>query len=248
MKTPHLIGLGGKLRAGKDAVGDYLEATHGYVKLGMSDALNEALLKLNPIIPTGKYWESGYEHYMTYQDYHAAHGYVEAKKNPEVRRLLQVLGTEVGREMISEDVWVSIAEKKIREHWAEGKQVVITAMRFPNEIEMLNRLGGLSLWIDRPDELRSEGLESSLGTPITPVGFKERTEANRGISEHASENSVNADMFYQTIVNDSSLDELYQKIETAIDREYVPQGWATYGFGPSASEALSMSFHPPYDR
>ena len=54
-----LIGLGGKLRAGKDAVGDYLEEKHDFVKLGMSDALNDALLKLNPYIPTERIYADG---------------------------------------------------------------------------------------------------------------------------------------------------------------------------------------------
>lgn len=200
MTLPSLIGLGGKLRAGKDAIGDYLEENHDYVKLGMSDALNEALLKLNPIIPTGKHWEAGYEHYMTYQDYHGAHGYVEAKKNPEVRRLLQVLGTEVGREMIDPDVWVRIAEKKIREHWEAGRNVVITAMRFPNEIEMLERLGGFSVWVERPT---ADRLGDTQGDKVQ-------------IGAHASENSVSEIDFQFTLLNDSTLDALYTKVEEVL--------------------------------
>ena len=64
-----LIGLGGKLRAGKDAVGDYLEEKHDFVKLGMSDALNEALLTLNPWIPV----PSGLGKEFTYLPYTHIH-------------------------------------------------------------------------------------------------------------------------------------------------------------------------------
>ena len=251
-EMPHLIGLGGKLRSGKDALADYLEWEHGYVKMGMSDALNEALLKLNPIIPTGKYWESGYEHHMTYRDYHRAHGYVEAKKNPEVRRLLQILGTEVGREMIDPDVWVNMAEKKIRAYWAEGKRVVITAMRFPNEIEMLNRLGGVSVWIERPDSerLATGGTLSPEGArsvserlsmepcPIRPEMMREAgIERSSGISEHASENSVSAEMFGYTISNNGTLEDLYSRAEEILPGA-VANGWGRY----------EMHFAPPYDR
>lgn len=229
-----LIGLGGKLRAGKDAVGDYLEEKHDFVKLGMSDALNEALLKLNPLIRLTAYLyspSSGLEYQngdiVRYQDLHDAVGYVEAKKNPEVRRLLQVLGTEVGREMIDPDVWVNIAEKKIREHWAKGKSVVITAMRFPNEIEMLNRLGGMSVWIDRPDEGRMAGTEATPGHSMN-------------ILEHASETSVNSSMFHYVLTNDGTLDQLYRKVEKRlIGRE---------GMTPYFPEAGLLGFHPPYDR
>ena len=92
-KRPRLIGLGGKLRAGKDAVADYLEEHHDFVKMGMSDALNDALLKLNPYIPTERIYADGEwvvpAGIHRYQDLYDEVGYVEAKKNPEVRRLLR---------------------------------------------------------------------------------------------------------------------------------------------------------------
>lgn len=204
--TGKLIGLGGKLRAGKDAVGDYLEEKHGYVKLGMSDALNEALLKLNPYI----HLEPGHPlgEFVLYKFLHDAVGYVEAKKNPEVRRLLQVLGTEVGREMIDPDVWVRIAEKKILRLWENGKSVVITAMRFPNEIEMLERLGGLSVWVERPDELRLQA--HSTGADNAPLS----------VLAHASETSVSADDFSYVLMNDGTLEQLYRKVEKRlVERE-----------------------------
>lgn len=197
-----LIGLGGKLRAGKDAVADYLVENKNYVKMGMSDALNEALLRLNPIIwaetdniplpkelAGGGAWGTKSITERRYQDIHDAIGYVEAKKIPEVRRLLQVLGTEVGREMIDQDVWVKMAEKTIRAHWAEGKNVVITAMRFPNELEMLERLGGTSVWVNRPVD------------PSEAV--------TEGIAAHASENSVSQHDFDLIIFNTGTLEELY---------------------------------------
>lgn len=192
-----LIALGGKLRAGKDAIGDYLEAEHGYVKMGMSDALNAALLELNPWIPIKN--ELG-EALGRYKAYHDAVGYVEAKKNPEVRRLLQALGTEVGRDMISPNVWVDIAERTIRDHWDAGRSVVITAIRFPNEIEMVRGLGGKSVWVERPVEARMAGTEAT----------------SEEVSGHASENSVFPGDFDQSIVNDGTLEELYEAVEELI--------------------------------
>ncbi len=199
-----LIGLGGRLRAGKDAVGDYLEEKHGYTKLGMSDALNEALLALNPWIPStvphsivkdgNEYYYPRFERYV---DLHAKVGYVEAKKNPEVRRLLQALGTEVGRNMISPSVWVDIAERKIQELRAQGKPVVITAVRFPNEVDMVNRLGGTTVWIERDTEARGASDEV--------------------INAHASETSVQAYMFEYVIGNHGTLEELGENVEHVLE-------------------------------
>lgn len=212
-----LIGLGGQLRAGKDAVAEYLRDEHDFVVMGMSDALNEALLKLNPIIGSiGEYGPSSISHDIRYKDLHDEVGYVEAKKNPEVRRLLQVLGTEVGRDMIDPDVWVDIAVQKIRAHWAEGKKVVITAMRFPNELKMLQRMGGLSIWIDRPAESRFKGLESFEGTEIPDKGVKADRLASSAIQGHVSENSVSEKDFMTLIVNDGTLEKLYENVEDVL--------------------------------
>lgn len=211
-----LIGLGGALRAGKDAVGDHLVDKHGFQKLGMSDALNEALLVLNPWIISPHYARP-----LRYQELHNLVGYVEAKKNPEVRRLLQVLGTEVGREMISEDVWADIAERKISRLLGSGQSVVITAMRFPNEIEMLDRLGGFSVWVERDAVSRFAGLESSSGVSTPEKGISDAGEApvksESMITAHASENSVDKGMFEYFLSNNGSLEELYSKTDALLD-------------------------------
>ena len=195
-----LIGLGGKLRAGKDEVANYLAEQHDYVTMGMSDALNDALLKLNPWIPllepltldngatvTGT---------LRYGSLHSLVGYVEAKKNPEVRRLLQALGTEVGRDMIDPEVWVRIAQRRITELLESGHNVVITAVRFPNELEMIHRLGGTTVWIDRPDEARGASQEQS---------------------SHASETSVSLGDFDHAIRNDGTLANLRTRTENLVN-------------------------------
>lgn len=183
----HLIGLGGNLRAGKDAFADNLAGNHGFIKMGMSDNLNAALLRLNPIIPVYGEWQS-VAAYMHYADLHDRVGYVEAKKNSEVRRLLQVLGTEVGREMIGPNVWVDMARRDIEQHMRNGRSVVITAVRFPNEIEMIRALGGTTVWIERAVEARG---------------------ASEAVSGHASERSVSADDFEYVIENDGTIAELW---------------------------------------
>lgn len=249
-KRGKLIALGGKLRAGKDAVGDHLVAEHGFVKLGMSDALNLALLALNPWVRLDfavivEYpWEAGLRRgkfhkgeYVRYADLHAAVGYTEAKKHSDVRVYLQKLGTEVGRDMIDPDVWVRIAEKKIRALWAEGKDVVITAMRFPNEVAMVERMGGESVWVNRtaPDD----------------------AESDESVSAHTSEGSVSEEDFELRIENDGTLEDLHGWAD-AIVQGYtggVPPINRAVGSSVSGTTGLtawneghSVPFHPPYDR
>lgn len=66
------------------------------------------------------------------------------------RYIMQTLGTEFGRDLIHPDVWVRIAERKIRPYlespkddWLfPGKDIVIDDIRFENEVDMVRRLGG----------------------------------------------------------------------------------------------------------
>jgi hypothetical protein len=199
----HLIGIGGKLRSGKDAVADHLVNNYGWVKMGMSEPLNDALLELNPVIPITLHHSHpilrmvvhGPGAQVPYRQLHDLVGYTNAKEEPEVRRLLQSLGTEVGRKMIDENVWVDIAGRRVLAAQEEGKNVILTGIRFQNEIELINRLGGTSWWVLRPL------IELEAGE-------------NAG---HDSENSVTAGQFDEIILNDSTLSGLYARVDYAIE-------------------------------
>lgn len=116
------IGLTGYATSGKDEVADVLATEYGFVKVNMSDAINNYLCILNPIISI--------QHFpaLRYAEYVAEHGYVQAKEHPEVRRLLQTFGTDVGR-AIDLDMWVKEAAKLASLH----ERVVTTGIRYVNE-------------------------------------------------------------------------------------------------------------------
>lgn len=183
--TALVIGLGGKLRSGKDAVADHLVAEYGFKKMGMSDALHEAMLAIDP-------WILGGDKYVAirYSALCEEVGYVEAKKNPEVRRLLQNLGTEVGRNMIGENTWVNIMARKVDDYLYADQPVVVTGIRFPNELTMIHQFAGHVVWIDRPSE-----------------------QADGAVAQHASENGVSGSQFDRVIVNDGTLEDLYAKVD-----------------------------------
>lgn len=175
-----VIALGGRLRSGKDTVADYLVEKYSFVKIGMSDPLQDALLTLNPWVDLNLRTRV-----QRYADYVAETGYTEAKKHPEVRRLLKVLGTEVGREMISTSVWADIASRRIQE-LRRNSPVAVTGMRFGNELGMAGDLGALTVWVERP------------GVPS---------------DDHASETSVSEEDFDITLLNDGTLEDLYKRVD-----------------------------------
>lgn len=215
---PILIGLGGRYGSGKDAFADFLVEQHGFVKLGMSQPLNAALLTLNPFIPVMRGWsldeyfqwaEANEWHpskdLTTYRILHEIVGYTEAKRVPEVRRLLQALGTDVGRNMLGEDVWVNAAARTIQQHRSAGSPVAITGIRYPNEQQVIKRLGGHLVWIERP--LQAQRVLEALDDAIEHPASQADVDA---LVQHSSETSLGPKDFERIVLNDGSLDDLRQ--------------------------------------
>lgn len=186
--TKSLVGIGGHFASGKDTVADNLVSEYGWEKLNMSDPLVKALVTLNPIVEYRrvKRWHL-HKAEIHFADLLEQEGYVEAKKHTEFRRLLQKFGSDVARDLFGKDVWVNIAKKRIRELWAKGSKVVITGIRFPNELDMIRDLKGHSVWIERPGLERKEG------------------------KDHQSETGVAQKDFDETVMNDEGLLTLYVK-------------------------------------
>lgn len=63
------------------------------------------------------------------------------------RHAMQTLGTEWGRDLISEDLWVDAMIEVANDH----DLVVCSDVRFPNEVTQLRAAGGVVIRIFRPD-------------------------------------------------------------------------------------------------
>lgn len=192
-----LIAFGGYATAGKDAAADILVSEHGYAKTYMSEALRECLLALNPwILPDPNHDDLDEEGHtpVRYAELDALVGYTAAKEIPEVRRLLQSLGTEVGRNILGEDTWTNAITKKIHDLRLDGP-VVVTGIRYPNELQLIHDLGGISVWVERP------GVQAQSG--------------------HTSETSMREDLFDATLSNAGTLDDLGKSVTYL--HEDIPQ-------------------------
>lgn len=180
MTDPILIGIGGHKRAGKDVVASFYKYQLGLEVIGFSDPLNDMLKVLNPIVLLSP--ERGV---LRYSDLVEEMGYVDAKEIPEVRRLLQYFGTEIGRKMIDTDIWTNLVKQRSSDLLNVGKSVVVTGVRYPNELKMIESLAGHTLWIDRP-------------------GFE-------ALANHTSDTSLSMEDFQHVLVNDGTIGELEDK-------------------------------------
>lgn len=136
---PRLIGIVGFAQAGKDSVAAVLERDFGYTKLGFADALREMMLALNPYVLTAN-GPAIYSHLL------ASRGYEDVKKESDVRRLFQRLGTEAGRKVLGNDIWVDTAMKRAARH----ERVAFSDCRFPNEADAVKMAGGVIVRVNRP--------------------------------------------------------------------------------------------------
>jgi hypothetical protein len=67
------------------------------------------------------------------------------------RYALQTLGTEWGRKLIGNDIWVAAAHRAIQEKLRRhGMLVVLDDVRFDNEANVIHDLGGMVVRIKRP--------------------------------------------------------------------------------------------------
>lgn len=162
-----IIGLSGYAQSGKDTAADALKEL-GYERVAFADVLRSAIYALNPLMPDGR----------RLQDVIDEMGWDSAKVNfTEVRTLLQKMGTEVGRNLLGENIWVDTALNGLDE---SGKYVV-TDCRFPNEADAIISRGGRVIRIARPDVVKANNHPSE--TSLDNYDF-DAVWLNDGTLEH----------------------------------------------------------------
>lgn len=205
-----IIGLSGYARSGKDEAAKILVEEYGFTRVAFADKLRDVLYALNPIVdirrgdvPLHVKTPSGTKRLMMDEntpstipvsmtihvqdviDAHGWDGYKETKFGPEIRRLLQRLGTEAGRQTLWENLWV---DATLTGH-PEDARLVVTDCRFPNEAQAVKDRGG-KMW-----RITREG--------VGPA------------NSHASETSLDHWEFDAWIDNKGTLEAYHEAIRSA---------------------------------
>lgn len=199
-----IIGFSGYAGAGKDSAAQPL-LDAGWEKISFADPMREMAAAINPIvgaktteIPGDGMLDPGatlLKEFVRYNDALDEVGYNEAKvKYPEIRNFLQRLGTEGGRDILGDNIWIDTAIDRMKD---DGRYV-ITDVRFANEAQAVHMLGGRVVRVMRPH-----------------VGPQ---------SDHASEKLPEIDHMLGdfTLNNDGTLEELHHTVQTYILDLYAP--------------------------
>lgn len=184
--TTLLIGVSGFARSGKDTAAAALVAL-GWEQRSFAAKLKAFLYAQNPPIPMPD--GTGFLRLKPLVD---SIGWERAKdEHPEVRALLQRTGTEAGRRVLYEDVWVDAALRCLGE-----TPVVLADCRFQNEADAIRDRGGLVLRVNRP----------GVGPATNAAG-----------EVHTSETALDGYDFDHVIDNSGSVEDLH-RVMRAITR------------------------------
>lgn len=176
-----LIGLAGHARAGKDTVARYLAQHLTLITYAFADPFKQAIASM---------------FHLTAAQLDGAEKELPLPwlgKSP--RELMQLLGTEWGREMVHPHVWLLLAEQNLQllaEHDQAMKGVVISDVRLEMEADWVRSNGGVIFHISRPG--------------VSPV------------SDHPTEAGVRRYSSDYVIENNGTLEELYDQVDSAITR------------------------------
>jgi len=134
---PKLIGLySSAAQSGKSTAAKHLEDAYGFTVVPFAKTLKEMAV---PMLEALGYTEAEAIHLLTHDKEYVL------PLGVSVRHLLRTLGTEWGRQCIHPDVWLHCWEQRV-----QGiNRVVVDDVRFINEAELVKRLGGMLVRIER---------------------------------------------------------------------------------------------------
>lgn len=179
------IALIGRARSGKDEIAKHLVSRHGYARVAFADALKEMALSTDPWIIS----ENGGA--LRLSMVVSKYGWEKAKdSSPDVRRTLQNLGVAVRNQ--DPNFWLRQGINKAHRAHSNGSPVVVTDVRFLNEVRALEDLHFMTASVTRPCRI-TEGLDAT--------------------DTHVSETELANYPTDRAICNAGSIDDLHADIE-----------------------------------
>ena len=134
------------------------------------------------------------------------------------RLALQLIGTDVMRNHFNQNIWISSLEYRVKKLHNQNECVVISDCRFSNEVDLIRRVGGTIILVQRDEkpEWYDIALAANNGDAVA------KHIMNKDFNEvHSSEwDWIGCEIDY-TINNTGSLEDLYANIDVIIDK--LPQ-------------------------
>lgn len=207
-----IIGVCGFIGSGKDTIADYLVNVHGFRRESFANTLKDAVAAVfgwDRVMLEGRTKEAREwrEQVDTW--------WAERLNIPNLtpRWVLQQWGTEVCRKGFHDDIWIASVENKLRR---SKDNIVISDCRFPNEIASIKNAGGVVMRVVRGPEPSwyDIALQHNQGSEQANIQLM-------NLKIHASETAWVGTNFDFILDNNSTLDSLFNQVETVVQPEPV---------------------------
>jgi hypothetical protein len=207
-----IIGFVGFIGSGKDTAADYLVNFYGFRRDSFANTLKDAVAcvfgwdrtLLEGRTKEAREWREQVDPW-----------WAERLNMPNLtpRWILQYWGTDVCRNHFHDDIWIASLENKMRK---TTDNIVISDVRFPNEIKAIHNAGGIVVRIKRGPE---------------PEWYQDATNMNQGpqnmswlisktkmekLGIHASETAWVGCNIDHIVYNDTTIDALFEQIKSLV--------------------------------
>jgi hypothetical protein len=218
MSDKIIIGIAGLIGSGKDTVADYLTNFHGFKRMSFAGALKDAVSQvfgwerelLEGRTKESRLWRETVDPW-----------WAEKLGMPHLtpRWVLQYWGTEVCRNNFHDNIWIHAVEHRLMR---STDNVVISDVRFPNEIESIRNSGGMIIRTRRgedPSWYRAAEIVNQ--GPTKNLSWASNKAILESFKVHASETAWIGTEFDAVLNNDGSIDDLYQRISNLLEHRLV---------------------------
>jgi hypothetical protein len=208
-----IIGFVGFIGSGKDTAADYLVNFHGFRRDSFASTLKDAVANvfgwdrtmLEGRTKASREWRDQVDTWWANR---------LSIPNLTPRWILQQWGTEVCRKSFHDDIWIASLENKLR---STPDDIVITDVRFPNEINAIHNAGGKVFRIKRGPE--PDWFNDAVNYNQGPTNMSWSLSKMRldNLKVHASESSWIGLKLDAEIDNNNSIDDLFEQLRSQVE-------------------------------
>lgn len=213
-----IIGFVGFIGSGKDTAADYLVNFHGFRRDSFANTLKDAVAAVfgwDRVLLEGRTTQA--REWREQIDLWWATRLDMPNLTP--RLILQLWGTEVCRQGFHDDIWIASIENKMRK---TTDNIVISDVRFPNEINAIHRAGGKVVRVVRGDN--PEWYQDAYNVNQGPgnMNWSLSKVQMEKLNIHASETAWIGRGIDLEIDNNGTIDELFNQIKNLVEVNPAP--------------------------
>lgn len=213
-----IIGFVGFIGSGKDTAADYLVNFHEFRRDSFANTLKDAVSAVfgwDRTLLEGRTKEA--REWREQVDPWWANRLGMPKLTP--RWILQYWGTEVCREGFHDDMWIASLENKMRK---TSDNIVISDVRFPNEIKAIHDAGGIVVRVKRGEDPEWYAAAESMNRgPNGNLNWAISKQKIEQLGIHASETAWVGQPIDVIVDNNGTIDDLFRQIKNLVSDPLV---------------------------